>query len=326
LLPPCPGVAGMRVVVTGAAGFIGSHLSERLLEAGHDVVGVDGFVETYPASVKRRNLVGPMGWPRFHFVEADLRTADLVAVIADADAVVHLAAAAGLMRSWQDFELYETCNILAVHRLLEAIRTTGVQRLVHVSTSSVYGTDAVGDESLPLRPVSPYGVTKLAAEQLIRAYGETYDLPWVVLRYFSIFGPRQRPDMGYHLFAEALLDGRVITVFGDGRQSRSNTYITDCVTGTAAALDGAHDGEVYNIGGGEEIDVLAAIEALADSLDVEPRIEHGPPRPGDQRRTVADCSKAAAHFGYRPSVGAREGLALQAAWHRDRRSLEVGRS
>lgn len=310
----------MKVLVTGAAGFIGSHLSEALIDRGHEVRGLDGFIESYPRSVKEANLAAARARPAFEFVEADLRTAPLEPLVEGVDAVVHLAAMAGLSRSWTDFRLYQDCNLLAVQRLCDAVVRSGVQRLVHVSTSSVYGTEAVGDESMPLRPVSPYGVTKLAAEQLVAAYGESFGLPWLVLRYFSIFGPRQRPDMGYHLMIEAMLDGRPITVFGDGRQSRSNTYIDDCVAGTIGALEGGQDGGVYNIGGGDEIDVLAVIEALEETLGTTADVRSGPPRPGDQRRTMADCSRAARDFGFRPRVSAREGLRRQVTWHRERRS------
>jgi nucleoside-diphosphate-sugar epimerase len=225
----------------------------------------------------------------------------------------------GLARSWTDVELYTTCNLLATHRLVEAILATGVPRLLHASTSSVYGTDAVGDETAPTQPISPYGVTKLAAEHLVLAFVRSRGLDASILRYFSMFGPRQRPDMGYHIFIEALLDGRPITVFGDGQQSRSNTYIADCVRGTVDAIEGAATGEIYNIAGGEELTLNEAIRAIAEAVGVEPRIIHGPPRPGDQRRTFADTSKARAAFRFEPTVGATEGLRAQVAWQVERR-------
>jgi nucleoside-diphosphate-sugar epimerase len=241
-------------------------------------------------------------------------------MLEDVDAVIHEAAMPGLPRSWSDFELYVTCNLIATERLLAAVRAADVARFLHVSTSSVYGLEAVGDETIPLRPVSPYGVTKLAAEHLVLANVETFDLAAVIVRYFSIYGPRQRPDMAYHRFAEALLDDAPITVFGDGLQTRSNTFVDDAVAGTLGALDGGSVGEIYNIGGGEAISVLEAIDVLAEALGRRPRIEHGPGRPGDQRHTAADTSKARAAFGFRPSVGPRDGLPRQAEWQRSLRA------
>ena len=219
----------MRALVTGAAGFIGSHLCEALVRDGHDVVGLDAFIPYYSA---RREAVKPCRPPatsRFVFVEADLRTDDLRPHLEGVDAVVHLAAMPGLARSWTDIELYSSCNVVGTARLVEACRLAGVGRFVQVSTSSVYGSDAMGDEAMPLRPASPYGVTKFAAEHLVLANVGQFDFPALILRYFSIYGPRQRPDMGYHIFSEALLDDAPIMLFGDGSQTRSNTYIDDCV-------------------------------------------------------------------------------------------------
>jgi nucleoside-diphosphate-sugar epimerase len=225
----------------------------------------------------------------------------------------------GLARSWTDVELYTTCNLLATQRLVEAALDAAVPKLVHASTSSVYGSDAVGDETTPTQPISPYGVTKLAAEHLILAHVRTGGLPATILRYFSMFGPRQRPDMAYHIFIEALIDGRPITVFGDGEQSRSNTFIADCVRGTIAAIEDAEVGAIYNIAGGEEITLNEAIATIARVLGVEPVIDNKPARPGDQRRTFADTAKARAAFGFEPVVGATEGLEAQVAWQVARR-------
>jgi nucleoside-diphosphate-sugar epimerase len=305
----------MRLVVTGAAGFIGSHLSERLVADGHDVVGIDGFIDSYPRSYKERNLLQLRDVAAFRFCELDLRTDTLDAIVDGADAVINLAAMPGLPRSWTEFDSYATNNFHAVQRLLEAVHRRGVPRFVQVSTSSVYGLQAVGDEQMAIRPVSPYGVTKLAAEHLVLAYMDTLGIPTVILRYFSVYGPRQRPDMAYHIFSEALLDDRPLTVFGDGLQTRSNTYVSDCVAGTVAALEHGRPGEIYNLGGGQSIGLLEAIEVLGEALGKRPRIEHAPARPGDQRDTGADTTKARNHFGYQPTVPPHDGLARQAAWH-----------
>lgn len=304
----------MRILVTGVAGFIGSHLAEALLVAGHHVVGLDAFIDYYPRAIKERNLSELRGRANFDFHELDLRSDSLDACLEGVEVVVNEAAMAGLMRSWQDLEMYTSCNIIAVNRLIEAAVRAGVGKFLHVSTSSVYGVDAVGDEEQPVRPISPYGVTKLAAENLVLAHMATHGLPASILRYFSIYGPRQRPDMAYRIFIAAMLEGREITIYGDGRQSRSNTYIGDCVRGTIQAIDRAQVGEIYNIGGGVEITLNEAIDLIADATGVAPLIRHEPQRPGDQRRTWADTAKARAAFGYEPLVTPEIGLREQVAW------------
>jgi nucleoside-diphosphate-sugar epimerase len=304
----------MRVLVTGAAGFIGSHLSEALIAGGHDVVGLDAFIPYYPRPLKERNLAGLRGAPGFTFHEVDLRTAPIEPLIDGVDAVVHLAAMPGLVRSWTDFDLYLTCNVAATSRLLDACRARDVPRFIHISTSSVYGLDAIGDEDMPTTPVSPYGVTKLAAEHLVMAYVQNFGFPAAILRYFSIYGPRQRPDMAYQIFTEALSEGRPITVFGDGEQSRSSTFVTDAVAGTIAAISGASVGGIYNIAGGRRITLNQAIATIADELGVTPAIERGPARGGDQRHTEADTTRARDTFGYRATVDPEDGLREQVRW------------
>ena len=304
----------MRILVTGVAGFVGSHLAEQLLADGHEVVGLDSFTDYYPRSIKERNLSELCATDGFRFLELDLRHDSLEPALDAVEVVINQAAMAGLMRSWTDFESYASCNLLGLQRLIEAARMANVSRFVQISTSSVYGTDAVGDEDLPTRPVSPYGVTKLAAEKLLLAHVAVNAFPAMILRYFSIYGPRQRPDMAYNIFTDALMDGRAITVFGDGRQSRSNTFVSDAVAGTISAIDRAEIGGIYNIGGGEEIALLDAIGIIANQLGVQPTIQFEPARPGDQRRTCADIRRAQAALDYRPRVGPDEGLRAQVKW------------
>lgn len=311
----------MRVLVTGAAGFVGSHLCERLVRDGHSVIGVDAFVGIYPEEIKRRNLAALDGSEAFTFVQADLRDDDLDPLLEGVSVVVNEAAMAGLAPSWADLELYAGCNLIGLGRLIEASERAGIERFVQISTSSVYGTEAVGDEDRPKRPSSPYGVTKLAAEHLLLAHVEANGLPATILRYFSIYGPRQRPDMAYHKFIERLLEGRPITVFGDGEQTRSNTFVDDAVEATVLAMSRGEIGEAYNIGGGATVTLNEAIGLIADLLGVEPDIRHEPALPGDQRHTSADIGKARRVLGYDPVVAPADGLARQVAWHRSRRAF-----
>jgi UDP-glucuronate 4-epimerase len=315
----------VRIVVTGAAGFIGSTLAEALIAAGHEVIGLDAFVPYYPRPMKEANLAALGDTADFRFGEVDLRTDELEPWLDGADAVVHEAAMAGLMRSWTDLELYSSCNILATNRLIEAARLAGVKRFVLASTSSVYGTEAVGDEDRALEPSSPYGITKLAAEKLVLAHVALHGFPATIIRYFSIYGPRQRPDMAYHRFIEAMLDRQPITVFGDGEQTRSNTYIDDAVNGTIRALERGAVGGIYNIGGGRTISLNDAISMIAGHLGVEPIIEREPARPGDQRHTSADVTRAREALGYEPQVEPSEGLGRQVEWHRARRGASARR-
>jgi UDP-glucuronate 4-epimerase len=305
----------MKVLVTGAAGFIGSHVCERLLADGNEVVGLDAFTAYYARDRKEQNLRHLLLSSRFQFIEADLRTDELAPILEGVQCVVHEAAMPGLPLSWSDIDGYATCNVVATARVLDASVKARVERFVHVSTSSVYGRIAVGDETAPLEPVSPYGITKLAGEHLAMAYMGAYGLPVVVLRYFSVFGPRQRPDMAYHIFIERLRRGEPITVFGDGTQTRSNTFIDDCVNGTVLAMAHGEPGEAYNLGGAEALSLREAIEIIAGQLGIRPTIEFAPRRIGDQVDTAADCRKAERAFGYRPDTDLTEGLAAQVRWH-----------
>lgn len=305
-------------LVTGAAGFIGSHLCEGLLADGHEVTGIDAFIPYYPRPVKEANLAVCRQHDRFRFIEEDLRTADVRRLTADAGTIFHLAAMPGLMRSWSDFDLYATCNMTATQRLLEAARDNRVAHVIHVSTSSVYGKEATETEDAPLQPFSPYGITKLAAEHLCRAFEANFGLPVTILRYFSVYGPRQRPDMAYHILIRALLRGEPFTMYGDGEQTRSNTYVRDCVRATmlAAQKRDATLGQVMNIGGGEVVSLNEVIRRLERITGRTTVIERRPPRPGDQKHTAANIGRATRLLGYRPSQPVTEGLEAQVAWQR----------
>ncbi len=306
----------MHCLVTGCAGFIGSHLCERLLADGHRVVGVDCFTAYYPRPVKDRNLAGFKSHPQFNFLELDLSADPLGDAVGRAEVVFHLAAMPGLIKSWTDFDLYNRHNLTATHRLLEAVKgRPGLKKFVYASTSSVYGKYASGDESLPTRPSSPYGITKLAGEQMCRVFHDEFGLPAVVLRYFSVYGPRQRPDMGYHLFIDAVLRGNPIRLTGDGLQVRGNTFVGDCVEATVRAAE-AMPGEVFNLGGGElttVIEVIRKIERITGKTAV---IERHPPRKGDQLATGADAGKLYRHLGWKPTTTLDDGLAKQVEWQR----------
>jgi len=304
----------MKCLVTGAAGFIGSHLCERLLQAGHSVIGIDAFIPYYPRAIKEANLVAALAHPAFSFRELDFRHDPIDAVMGEAEMIFHLAAMAGLPKSWTEFDLYESCNVIGTQRLVDAaLKSTRLRRFIYASTSSVYGRYASGDESLPTRPISPYGVTKLAAENLCRAYAEEKGFPLTVLRYFSVYGPRQRPDMGYYKFIQALVAGLPIPVFGDGMQIRGNTYISDCVEATLIAMQ-ALPGETYNVGGGETASVWDVLKKLELLTGKRANVVPAPARPGDQRSTCADTGKLMRHLGWLPRVGLDEGLTMQIAW------------
>ncbi len=300
----------MRYVVTGAAGFIGSHLAETLLAAGHDVVSVDSYTDYYERARKERNAAA------LDVVELDLAAAPLEPILAGADGVFHLAGQPGVRASWgENFGLYLQRNVLATQRLFEAAAAADV-RVVFASSSSVYG-DAERyptAEDVAPQPISPYGITKLACEQLAHAIGRGQGLDAVVLRYFTVYGPRQRPDMAFTAMLEALARGDSFRLFGDGSAARSFTYVGDAVAATVAAMERGRDGEVYNVGGGDEAtmnEAIALAEAISGrSLDVERTAA----ATGDVRRTKADVAKAEAELGWSPQTGLEEGMRAQWQW------------
>jgi UDP-glucose 4-epimerase len=307
-----------HVLVTGAAGFIGSHLVERLLAGGARVTGVDCFTEYYDAALKRHNLEPVRSHARFTLLELDLGRDDL-ARLPDVDAVFHQAAQPGVRASWgREFDTYVHHNVLATQRLLERYRGARLERFVYASSSSVYG-DAerypTPESALP-RPISPYGVTKLAGEHLALLYGRNFDMPVVALRYFTVYGPRQRPDMAFHRFCRALWLGEPLLVYGDGRQSRDFTYIDDAVEANLRAWRRAAPRAVYNVGGGSQVEVLEAIALLERACGVQARIEFKPLPPGDPPRTRADATRLAADLGHVPATPIERGLQAEAEWTR----------
>jgi nucleoside-diphosphate-sugar epimerase len=308
----------VNAVVTGCAGFIGSHLSEALLATGVSVTGIDAFTPYYDEAQKRTNLRALSDQPRFELVEADLRTSPIEPLIDGADVVFHLAAQPGVRVSWADgFPTYVEHNVLATQRLLEALRGSAVDRLVYASSSSVYGNAPrypTTEDDLP-RPHSPYGVTKLAAEHLCRLYAENYAIPTVSLRYFTVYGPRQRPDMGFHRFLTAALSDNAIPLFGDGEQIRDFTYVADVVRATiAAASADVAPGSVFNVAGGSATTVNALLELLGELVGTGIRIERLPPQPGDVRQTGGSIERVRSALGWEPRVDLREGLAAELEW------------
>ena len=318
-----------RIVVTGAAGFIGSHLVDRLLADGCDVVGVDSFEDYYPRSYKEANLVGARSSDRFSLLTDNLLAlasgdgardgeSRLVRLLADADCVVHLAAQAGVRASWgRSFRIYTENNVLATQLVLEASRAAGVPKLVYASSSSVYGdTDQLPmREDANCRPVSPYGVTKLAGEQLCRLYFRNHGVPTVSLRFFTVYGPRQRPDMAFHIFLRALLEGRPLEIYGEGNQTRDFTFVSDIVEGIVLAMQG-RDGAVYNLGGGSRVTLLEAIRTLESASGCKAQVKGESVQAGDVKHTWADLSLATDELGYAPQVLLDEGLRREAEWLR----------
>jgi UDP-glucose 4-epimerase len=312
----------VRAVVTGAAGFIGSHVAESLLEDGVEVLGIDCFTDYYPRTAKEDNLASLRDHDRFRLVEGRLQELDLGPLFEGADQVYHLAAQAGVRASWgRDFEHYTDHNVLASQRVLEAARDAGGPVVVYASSSSVYGEtpELPLREDGPCRPVSPYGVTKLAAEHLAVLYHRTYGLPTVSLRYFTVFGPRQRPDMAFHRFFKAAREDQPVRVFGDGRQTRDFTFVSDIVAATRAAAVSGRAGSVYNVGGGERVE-LNHVLGLIERISARPlRIQREETQKGDMRDTFADTTAARADLGFQPRVPLEEGLAREWDWLRGRR-------
>jgi UDP-glucose 4-epimerase len=307
----------VKALVTGAAGFIGSTLAERLLAGGAEVVGIDSFTDYYPRPIKERNLSGPAGHPCFRFVEARIQDADLGALLRDRSHVFHLAAQAGVRKSWgRDFDIYTSNNIQATQILLEACKGLRLDKLVYASSSSVYGDRVpmpMHEDALP-QPVSPYGVSKLAAEHLCGLYHANYGVPTVALRYFTVYGPRQRPDMGFHRFLRAALDNTPIRLYGDGEQTRDFTFVDDAVSATVAAGQHGVPGRVYNIGGGSRVSINQVLEMVGRISGRRPIVTVDPAQKGDMRHTYADTGLSRTELGFVPTMTLEEGLAAEYRW------------
>ena len=312
--------AAGSALVTGAAGFIGSHLCEALVARGFEVTGVDCFTDYYDPAIKRRNVAGLLAGPRFTLLTLDLSVDDFAALPQAPRYVFHQAAQPGVRAAWgAAFSEYTRHNVLATQRLLEHLKGSAVEKVVVASSSSVYG-DAermpTGEYDLP-RPFSPYGVTKLAAEHLALLYARNFRVPAVALRYFTVYGPRQRPDMGFHKFIRAMLRGEEIGVYGDGEQTRDFTFVADAVAANLAAAEKGVPGRAYNVGGGSRVSVNRVLEALGEIAGAPPKVAHGPAQPGDPRDTGADIARARGDLGWSPAVALSDGLARQYAWQKE---------
>ncbi len=307
----------MKCLITGVAGFIGSHLAERLLRDGHEVIGIDSFFDNYPKTIKENNIRGLLTSPRFNFIEGSLVDINLGEIVDRVDVVYHQAAVPGVRSSWgKNFDQYTVNNVNATQILLEACKSKGIKKFIYASSSSVYG-DAmvlpVKESSLKL-PVSPYGVTKLAGENLASLYFKCYGIPTVSLRYFTVYGPGQRPDMAFHRFISAILDEREIEIYGSGEQTRDFTYIDDVVEANIRVLPKGKEGTIYNIGGGSRIKLIESLKIIEEISGKKANLRFKEDQKGDVMHTYADVSNAKRDLGYSPSVDIREGLKRHYDW------------
>lgn len=311
----------MRCFVTGAAGFIGSTLSETLLAEGHEVTGIDCFIDYYPRSIKEANLERPRSFDKFRFIEGNLLQLDLPQLFEGADWIFHLAAQAGVRASWGDeFSIYTNNNILASQRVLEAARDQRVQpslkKIVYASSSSVYGHAETLPtlESMRPQPISPYGVSKLAAEHLMVLYQKEFSVPTMSVRYFTVYGPRQRPDMAFNRFIKAALRGEQIEIYGDGEQSRDFTFVADAVAATIGAAKCVETGLVCNVGGGSRARVNDVLKLIEEIVGSPLNINRVARQAGDAKHTAADTTLARKTIGFNPKYTLAEGLKAETAW------------
>ncbi|MTJ08870.1 MULTISPECIES: NAD-dependent epimerase/dehydratase family protein [unclassified Anabaena] len=308
-----------KIIVTGVAGFIGSHLAETLLKQGNEVIGIDEFNDYYDPLLKRKNIANFQDSPNFTLVAGDIQFLDWQKLLLDVECIYHQAAQAGVRASWgKGFRAYTERNINATQVLLEAAKDAqNLKRLVFASTSSIYGdaeTLPTNEEIKPL-PVSPYGITKLAAERLGMLYHKNFGVPFVALRYFTVYGPRQRPDMAFHKFFKAVLADEAIPVYGDGQQTRDFTFVSDAIAANlAAAIVPEAVGEIFNIGGGSRVVLAEVLDTMAEIVGKPIKRNHIEKAMGDARHTAADVSKARKILGYQPQVSLRDGLTQEWEW------------
>ncbi|HEX3035573.1 MAG TPA: NAD-dependent epimerase/dehydratase family protein [Thermodesulfobacteriota bacterium] len=316
----------MIVLVTGVGGFVGSHLAEKLLGEGFKLIGVDSFLDYYPKMIKENNLRKLVENTGFKFIEGDILRLDLREILSRVDAVFHQAAIPGVRASWgENFNLYVENNIMGTQVLLEVCKDLKLKKFIYASSSSVYGDadELPVRETSPTNPVSPYGVSKLAGEHLSALYFKGYGVPTVSLRYFTVYGPRQRPDMGFHKFIKSIILGREIEIYGTGEQTRDFTFVDDAADANLQALFEGKEGESYNLGGGSRIKLIDAIKIIEDISGKRAKLKYMAPQRGDAKHTYADVSKARRDFGYSPKVDIYEGLKRHYEWLRDNLDVYV---
>lgn len=306
----------MISLVTGCAGFIGSHLCEKLIKKNEKVIGIDSLSPYYSIKIKENNLKNLKKEKNFHFVKKDILKTDLKKILKKVDFIYHFAAQPGVRESWGNFKIYAKDNILATFKLLEEAKNFKIKKFIYASSSSIYGEAEkmpTKEETKP-QPISPYGITKLAGENLVFCYFKNYQLPVISLRFFTVYGERQRPDMAFFRFIKGALEGKEIPVFGDGKQTRNFTYIDDAIFGTLAAAKSKIIGEIFNLGGGSQASVLEVLKMIEKICGKKLKIKFLKKTKGDPLHTSADIQKAKKAFSFKPKVSLFDGLKEQYKW------------